>query len=228
MKNKNYIYYKNNQEQNNIKKVNYSIDDKSNTNIIFANEDKNNDMAKINKLLNILKVNNIDEAIYRVDSLLKFEKDINNLKYLYNNNSNEDIDINTEKNNFDNNLIWLKNIIRKFKKNEVYKNYCKNIMIKNKIRSFDEFKKYINQILIKNKKNKGFIVEVKNLLCEEDYYSNNHNINKNNNKISYEKNKIINTEINKEGNDSKNSNDIIFTQDDENNNIKNKNMNTFY
>ena len=103
-------------------------------------------------------------------------------------------------------------------------------MIKNQIKTFEEFTKYINNILIKNKKNKGFISEVKNLLCEEDYYSNNNKMNKNSNKINYEKNKNIkiNNDNNKEINDSKNSNDIIFTQNDDNNKIKNKYINTYY
>ena len=83
-----------------------------------------------------------------------------------------------------------------------------------------------NNILTKNKKNKGFIVEVKNLLCEDDYYSKNQNININ--KINYEPIKKKKPENNKIINNSINSNDIKFTQNDENLKLITESNNTCY
>ena len=187
-------------------------------------------MNKINKLLNLLNVNNIDDAIYKVDKLLKYEKYINKLKDIYNdtNNNKSNYNFNEKINiNIDNNLMWLSNIIKKYKKNESYKNYCKSIMIENKIDNFEDFKNYINSILIKNRKNNGFIVEVKNILCEDEYYSKNKN-GKNINKINFKSTKNLKTDINKGINNTENSNDIKFTQNDENSKMVNEYMNTYY
>ena len=235
-------YLKNNSNQNLIKNIEYIEDEKYKNNIYKyedkeKNKNKGTDMNEINKLLRALNVNNINDAIYKVEKLLKFEQYINKMKNLYFENKNND-DNYSDKMNLDNNLIWLSNIIKKYNKNEVYKNYCKKIMIDNKIKNFDGFKHFINNILAKNRKNKGFLVEVKNILCEEDYYSKNNNknikkinnINKINkiNKINYEPNNKLKKKIHKGANSSDNSNDIKYTQNDDNCKMFNEYMNTYY
>ena len=205
----------------NLEKVNFSSDEKyENTD---TSEDKDKD--KINKLLYMLNVTNLDDAIQKVGNLLKYEKYINKLKELYNephkrNNYNEQ----------NNNLYWVSSIIKRYKKNEKYRNYCKNIMEQNEINHFNEFKNFIDNILIKNRKNTGFIIEVKNILCEDEYNSNNKNIKnlKNINKMNYEASKNIKEDINKLMNNSDNSNDIKFTQNDDNSKNINKYLLTHY
>ena len=113
LQNNNYIKINNN--QNTIKKINYN-NDKNYFDINNNYENENKDKSKFNKLLSELNVKNINDAIYRVEKLLKFEKDINKLKDLYYENKE------SEKMNLDNNLIWLTNIIKKYKKYEVYRN----------------------------------------------------------------------------------------------------------
>jgi hypothetical protein len=219
-------YFTKNISHLNLEKFNFSSDEKcENTDI---SEDKDKD--KINKLLYLLNVNNLDDAIKKVENFLKYEKYINKLKDIYNdtNNNNTNYNFNEKINiNIDNNLMWLSNIIKKYKKNESYKNYCKSIMIENKIDNFEDFKNYINSILIKNRKNNGFIVEVKNILCEDEYYSKNKN-GKNINKINFKSTKNLKTDINKGINNTENSNDIKFTQNDENSKMVNEYMNTYY
>ena len=209
----------------------------------FDNTDKNEEDVKnskekeiINKLLYMLKAKNINDVIFKVDKLLKYEKYIIKLNELYNennkskfnkynnfNNKNEKIDL-------DKNIAWISNTIKKSKKNEKYRNYCKNIMMKNKINHFSDFRNFIDNILIKNRKNNGFIIEVKNILCEDDYYSKNHNNNKNPkkiNNINYISSKNMKTDVNKGQNNFDNSNDIKFSQNDDNAKV-NKYMNTYY
>ena len=174
----------------------------------------------------MLNVKNINEEILKVDNLLKYEQYLNKMKELYVEKKNYG-----EKKNydFDNNFKWLSDIIKKYKKNEAYKNYCKTIMEKNKIKNFDDFKDFINNILVKNKKNKGFIVEVKNILCEDDYYTKNKKIHLNKKKVNYETTQKMKTEINKITTNSENSNDIKFSQNEMNDDIfKNKHINTYY
>ena len=103
-------------------------------------------------------------------------------------------------------------------------------MEKNEISHFNEFKTFIDNILIKNRKNTGFIIEVKNILCEDEYNSNNKNIKnlKNINKMNYEASKNIKEDINKLMNNSDNSNDIKFTQNDDNSKNINKYLLTHY
>ena len=157
-----------NRKKINIKKVNYSIDEH---NINYNNEEENN--IKLTKLLNMLKVNNINEAVSKVAKLIKLKKYIDTCQKIYDEDSNNDYinnRINNDKNY--NNFQWLSEMIKNYKENKIYKNYCESIMINNKIERFVDFKKFINQILINNKKNNGFLVEVKNILCKDDLYSN--------------------------------------------------------
>ena len=199
-------YLTKNINHNYSEKFNFSSDEKcENTD---TSEDKDKD--KTNKLLYMLNAGNLDDAIQKVGNLLKYEKYLNKFKDLY----NEPLKRNNY-NNQNNNLFWVSSVIKRFKKNEKYRNYCKNIMLQNEINHFSEFKKFIDNILIKNKKNTGFIIEVKNILCEDEYNTKNKNL-KNINKLKYETTKNLKEDINKLMNNSDNSNDIKFTQNDEN------------
>ena len=163
------------------------------------NMNNNNDKEKINFLLNMLNVNDINEGIIKVNNLLKYEKDINKLKELYKNAYHE-------KYNFDKNEIWLSKIINNYKRNERYKNFCQNIMIIYKIKNFEEFKKFTKRLLAKTK----------NKDCKE--YSNGKNkinFDENYSNSKYKKADILkknkNTKENEKDIDSNNSEDINFT-----------------
>ena len=213
-----------NRKKINIKKVNYSIDKH---NINYNNEEENN--IKLTKLLNMLKVNNINEAVSKVAKLIKLKKYIDTCQKIYDEDSNNDYinnRINNDKNY--NNFQWLSEMIKNYKENKIYKNYCESIMINNKIERFVDFKKFINQILINNKKNNGFLVEVKNILCKDDLYSNTNekkNINKNNFNFHKQSSKKNN---NKTFHELENSNDIKFSRNDENLVINHDWIKTYY
>ena len=213
-----------NRKKINIKKVNYSIDEH---NINYNNEEENN--IKLTKLLNMLKVNNINEAVSKVAKLIKLKKYIDTCQKIYDEDSNNDYinnRINNDKNY--NNFQWLSEMIKNYKENKIYKNYCESIMINNKIERFVDFKKFINQILINNKKNNGFLVEVKNILCKDDLYSNTNekkNINKNNFNSQKQSSKKNN---NKTFHELENSNDIKFSRNDENLVINHDWIKTYY
>ena len=213
-----------NRKKINIKKVNYSIDE---YNINYNNKEENN--IKLTKLLNMLKVNNIDEAVSKVAKLIKLKKYIDTCQKIYDEDSNNDYinnRINNDKNY--NNFQWLSEMIKNYKENKIYKNYCESIMINNKIERFVDFKKFINQILINNKKNNGFLVEVKNILCKDDLYSNTNekkNINKNNFNSHKQSSKKNN---NKTFHELENSNDIKFSRNDENLVINHDWIKTYY
>lgn len=96
----------------------------------------------------MLNANNINDAILRINNLLKSENDLVKLKQLYNNGFN----INNNNHEMDFNFSWLSKIVKKYKSNEIYKNYCKNIMMQFKIKKFDDFKKLIKDNIINNKK----------------------------------------------------------------------------
>ena len=213
-----------NRKKINIKKVNYSIDEH---NINYNNEEENN--IKLTKLLNMLKVNNINEAVSKVAKLIKLKKYIDTCQKIYDEDSNNDYinkRINNDKNY--NNFQWLSEMIKNYEENKIYKNYCESIMINNKIERFVDFKKFINQILINNKKNNGFLVEVKNILCKDDLYSNTNekkNINKNNFNSHKQSSKKNN---NKTFHELENSNDIKFSRNDENLVINHDWIKTYY
>ena len=213
-----------NRKKINIKKVNYSIDEH---NINYNNEEENN--IKLTKLLNMLKVNNINEAVSKVAKLIKLKKYIDTCQKIYDEDFNNDYinnRINNDKNY--NNFQWLSEMIKNYKENKIYKNYCESIMINNKIERFVDFKKFINQILINNKKNNGFLVEVKNILCKDDLYSNTNekkNINKNNFNSHKQSSKKNN---NKTFHELENSNDIKFSRNDENLVINHDWIKTYY
>ena len=164
-KEKNYNKQGNNRlqkmENNNLDNLNYNISLKlkKNNNTINGGNEENN---KINQLLNLLNTNNINEAIIKIKSLLKYEKEKNQLKELYYNNKDNDI----KKFKSDENDIFISNIIKNYKRNEKYKNLCQNIMILNKIKNFKDFKIFIKNLLSENKGKNDYI-----------YKENNENIN---------------------------------------------------
>ena len=164
-KEKNYNKQGNNRlqkmENNYLDNLNYNISLKlkKNNNTINGGNEENH---KINQLLNLLNTNNINEAIIKIKSLLKYEKEKNQLKELYYNNKDNDI----EKFKSDENDIFISNIIKNYKRNEKYKNLCQNIMILNKIKNFKDFKIFIKNLISENKSKNDYI-----------YKENNENIN---------------------------------------------------
>ena len=191
----------------NIMMNNSSIKNNKFKNNSNNDNDIGNDKEKINLLLNMLNVNNINDGLMKVNNLLNYEKDINKLKEIYSQNNENKIDKNGK---------WLSDIIINYKRNEKYKNFCKNIMIFYKIKNFEEFKIFIKTLLNKNKRNKKDYSNGKSI--NEKFYDNNYldkNINKTDN------NKPNNSNLNKgnnlyiEENDkyncSHNSEDIKFS-----------------
>ena len=164
-----------------------------------------NDKGKIDILLNMLNVTNINEGIIKVNNLLKYEKNINKLKELYQNGNNEKVKLNIDKSD-----IWLTNIIKNFKRNEKYKNFCQNIMVKHKLKNFEEFKIFIKDKLNKNKTSKDFS-NGKNKICidENCYLNSNINMANKNDKL-FLKERKKNSEENDKDKYSKNSEDINF------------------
>lgn len=219
----------NNNKIANTKMVNFSIDDK------YKKENNNEkDNIKMMKLLNMLKVNNINEAISKVGKLLKFQKYIEKNRKIYEceeNNNNNFMNNSINKDIYNKNYRWFSDMINKYKESKLYKNFCESIMLNNKIKNFEDFKKFINNILINNKKNFGFLVEVKNILCEGDYYTNNKNT-KNINKVNYETNikrkNIKNKNNNKTFHDLENSNDIKYSRNDDYQELNEDLMKTYY
>ena len=169
---------------------------------------------KLNKLLHILKANNIDEAISEVAKIIKLRKYIQKCKIIYDEDNSclSNDSINRGENN--KNLHWLNDMIKNYRENKIYKNFCESIMVNNKIKHFDDFKKFINNILINNKKNNGFLVEVKNILLDERYHANKKK-GKSVNNINCQRN-IRNKNNNKVFHDLENSNDIKYSRNDDN------------
>ena len=182
---------------------------------------------KVTKLLNMLNANDINDAISKVAKLTKLQKYINKCKQIYFEDNNN---INNSKNNEEKNknFQWFSEMIKNYKKNKIYKNFCETIMVNNKLNHFDDFKKFINNILINNKKSNGFLVEVKNILLEDGYYANQKK-GRSVNKINYENNiKNIKKTNNKTFYDLENSNDIKFSRQDDNFEIKENWTKTYY
>ena len=213
-KNNNEDYFKkNNKYKNkilNMKQINYNLDKYDN-----ISEDEN---IKLKKLLNILNANDISEAISCVAKLMKFKKYINKFKEYYDeeNQNNNCINNSIESNGKNKDFTWFYYMVKNYKENQLYKNFCESIMMKNNIKKFEDFKKYINNILINNRKNNGFLVEVRNILCEDDYHINEKKW-KSVNKTKKERPiKKIKRNNNKISNNFENSNDIKFSRNDEN------------
>ena len=184
----------------NISKYNFNSkdsNDSNNSNDIIKEKDK------MNKLLNLLNSDNINEALIKIDNLLKYEEDMYKIKEFYNNNKNNE---ENEKINDDNNII--SKIIKNYKKNEKYKNFCQNIMIFHEIKNFESFKLFIKNILPDQKEEKQNEKEYLYINGNRDREQNKENYNClndiiNNNKINYYSNnkkpitnfkkKIVNT-----------------------------------
>ena len=49
-------------------------------------------------------------------------------------------------------------MIKNYKEDKIYKNFCQTILLDNKLNHLDDFKNFINNILINKKKSNGFIV----------------------------------------------------------------------
>ena len=206
-----------------IKKKNYSRDNNFITNI---DTEVNN--TKMNKLLNMLKVNDINEAIDKVSKLIQMQKIIHKCKKVYDGDNNDCknklINIMEKERNYQ----WLFNMVKISKENLIYKNFCESIMVNNKIKNFDDFKKFINNILINNRKNNGFLVEVKNILLEEGYYANKRkgkSVNNMHIKKNINNNKKNN---NKTFHDLENSNDIKFSRNQDNMEMNEEFRKTYY
>ena len=196
---------------NNLKKVNYSLDKRNKNN----NHEKGNN-TEFSKLLNMLNAKNITEAISKVAKLLKIKKLFDECKQIFNKDKNN-IFINNQKKDEKgyNNFQWLSEMIKNYKENKIYKNFCESIMINHKIEHFVDFKKFVNKLLFNNKKNNGFLVGVKNILSIDDLNINN-NRNNNINKNNYESPKYkIKKSNNKTFYEFENSNDIKFSRNDE-------------
>ena len=192
-------------------------------NNIDTETNNTNGNNQIDKLLNMLNANNINDAILRVNNLLKSENDLVKLKQLYNNGFN----INNKNYEMDFNFSWLSKIVKKYKSNEMYKNYFKNIMTQFKIKKFDDFKKYIKNIIIKNKKkNEELIQDIEDLSVEDDYYLSNKN-SKIFSDINYNKRKSFNNIQNNGGNIHNQNNNIQFSNPNDFK-IITEYMNTYY
>ena len=212
---KNFKTWGNYNIQENIKENNYlnhNVSKSLNSRHIKKNKNKKlnidnitNDKGKIDILLNMLNVTNINEGIIKVNNLLKYEKNINKLKELYQNGNNEKVKLNIDKSD-----IWLTNIIKNFKRNEKYKNFCQNIMAMHKLKNFEEFKIFIKDKLNKNKTSKDFS-NGKNKICidENCYLNSNINMANKNDKL-FLKERKKNNEENDKDKYSKNSEDINF------------------
>ena len=145
----------------------------------------------MNKLLNLLNTDNIKEALIKIDNLLKYEEDMYKIKEFYNNNKKDE---ENEKINDDNNII--SKIIKNYKKNEKYKNFCENIMIFHEIKNFESFKLFIQNILPDQKEEKQNEKEYLYINDNRDREQNKENYNClndiiNNNKINYYSNNKI-------------------------------------
>ena len=198
------------------------------TNIFIKNNidtetNNTNGNNQIDKILNMLNANNINDAILRINNLLKSENDLVKLKQLYNNGFN----INNNNHEMDFNFSWLSKIVKKYKSNEIYKNYCKNIMMQFKIKKFDDFKKLIKDNIINNKKkNDQLIHDIEDISVEDEYYLNNKN-SKIFSDVNYKKRKSFNNIQNNGGNLNNQNNNIQFTNPNEFK-IITEYMNTYY
>jgi hypothetical protein len=157
------------------------------------------DKDKIDILLNMLNVTNINEGIMKVNNLLKNDKDVNQLKELFKNGNNEKL-------KFDKNNIWLSNVVKEFRRNEKYRHFCKNIMISYNIKNFEDFKMFINSNLPKNKNDKDYSNGKKIRLDDKYYINENINMMNKNDKLNFNEN----TEENEKDKYSHNSEDINF------------------
>ena len=155
------IYDINNQKENEK-----NIDTNSNINI-----NTNFNINKVNEIIKILNANDINDAILKIKSLKNLENGLNKLKGMYLNKTN-----NSNKKEKKNNLAWMSNILKSYKINENYKNFCQKIIIQYELKNFDNFKTFINNLLPKLPKNNIYnniyIRDIESLSSEDNYFSN--------------------------------------------------------
>jgi len=176
----------------------------------------------IDKLLNMLNANNINDAILRINNLLKGENDLVKLKQFYNNGFN----MNDKNFDIDFNFSWLSKIVKKYKSNEIYRNFCKNIMMQFKIKNFEDFKRFVKDIIKNKKKNDALIYDIEDISNEEEFYLNNKN-SKNYSNDNYNKRKNIRDIPNNGGNIYNQNNNIQFSNPKDYK-IITEYMNTYY
>jgi hypothetical protein len=206
--------------QKNIYDINNQKENEKN---IDTNIDTNFNINKVNEILKILNVNNINDAILKLKSLTNLEKGINKLKGMYLNKTN-----NSNKKEKINNLAWMSNILKSYKINESYKNFCQNIIIQYELKNFNNFKTFINNLLPKlpkyNINNNIYIRDIESLSNEDNYFSNDVNSKRYVNNYINE----INTLNNNENiNNISNNNDMDFSNHN-NYKIINEYMNSHY
>ena len=172
--NLNYNYYNNLDSNNDINNNNKDIS--NNNDNIDINNNNNEEDQKINELLQLLEVDNINETKDKIQELIEMEDFTNKVISLFiqfngkNNNQEEnDIDLNDI-------LFWISYAVKYNKENEEYEKYCKELMKVNNINNFEELKSFINNILNRNKKNNNFIGGVKKILSSNIDDNNNANI----------------------------------------------------
>ena len=206
--------------QKNIYDINNQKENEKN---IDTNIDTNFNINKVNEILKILNVNNINDAILKLKSLTNLEKGINKLKGMYLNKTN-----NSNKKEKINNLAWMSNILKSYKINESYKNFCQNIIIQYELKNFNNFKTFINNLLPElpkyNINNNIYIRDIESLSSEDNYFSNDVNSKRYVNNYINE----INTLNNNENiNNISNNNDMDFSNHN-NYKIINEYMNSHY
>ena len=131
---------------------------KSNENII-----SNNLNNKIEKIQNILKCNNIDDCIKKLEKFDEIYQFIKKIKVIYKNSTGN---INTNNGSDLNNiLLWINNIANEKSQYEIF---CKKIMYQKKIANFNDFQKYINQLLHNQKKENFIVRDIKKKLCDKN------------------------------------------------------------
>jgi hypothetical protein len=135
---------------------NNNINQKKQENSIpsYNNKYINIDEKQYNKLLSLLKCNNIADVINKIDDLLKYESFINKIKYLYDKTNNSYISKFKDKNLKDI-FSWIELNLEQNKryKDELkkYQNFCGKLMEEFNYDGFDKFKNDIMETVYKNK-----------------------------------------------------------------------------
>ena len=141
---------------------NNNINQKKQENSIpsYNNKYINIDEKQYNKLLSLLKCNNIADVINKIDDLLKYESFINKIKYLYDKTNNSYISKFKDKNLKDI-FSWIELNLEQNKryKDELkkYQNFCGKLMEEFNGDGFDKFKIDILKAVNKNKKEQNLV-----------------------------------------------------------------------
>ena len=166
---------------------------KENEKNIEVNINSNFNINKVNEILKILNANNINDAILKIKNLKNMENGLNKLKGMYLNKTN-----NSNKKETKNNLAWMSNILKSYKINENYKNFCQKIIIQYELKNFNGFKTFVNNLLPKlpknNINNNIYIRDIESLSSEDNYFSNDVNSKRYDNNYINEINTLNNNE----------------------------------